>query len=152
SRQRSRAVSRTSVSSRHCRAWAAPGYAAPAADSRPRLALNCPARRHRPTPLSTTLTSADLPGLTLLHSGKVRDAFDLRRLPAPDGDAADPGECLLLVATARLSAFDVVLPGPTPGKGEMLCQISNFLFDRTELLMRNHLTGIEVASVLPDGV
>ena len=116
------------------------------------MALNCPTRRHRLPPLSTTLTSADLPGLTLLHSGKVRDVFDLGRLPAPADDAPDPGECLLIVATDRLSAFDVVLPDPIPGKGEMLCRISNFWFERTAHLMRNHLTGIEVASVLPDGV
>src|SRR5690554_2578396 len=116
------------------------------------MALNCPARRHRPPPLSTTLTSADLPGLALLHSGKVRDVFDLGRLPPPAPNAPDPGECLLIVATDRLSAFDVVLPDPVPGKGEMLCQISNFWFERTGHLMRNHLTGIEVAAVLPDGV
>jgi len=56
------------------------------------------------------------------------------------------------VATDRLSAFDVVLPDPIPGKGEMLCQISNFWFDKTAHLMPNHLTGIAVASVLPEGV
>jgi phosphoribosylaminoimidazole-succinocarboxamide synthase len=57
-----------------------------------------------------------------------------------------------MVATDRLSAFDVVLPDPIPGKGEMLCQISNFWFGKTEHIVRNHLTGIDVASVLPDGV
>lgn len=90
--------------------------------------------------VSTTLLEANLPGLHLRHRGKVRDVFDL-------GD-----EHLLIVATDRLSAFDVVLPDPIPGKGEMLCQISNFWFDRTASLMPNHLTGIEVASVLPDAV
>ncbi|MCD9030097.1 phosphoribosylaminoimidazolesuccinocarboxamide synthase, partial [Luteimonas sp. BDR2-5] len=59
---------------------------------------------------------------------------------------------LLIVATDRLSAFDVVLPDPIPGKGEMLCQISNFWFEKTAALMPNHLTGIAVADVLPDGV
>ena len=83
--------------------------------------------------VSTTLLEANLPGLHLRHRGKVRDVFDL-------GD-----ERLLIVATDRLSAFDVVLPDPIPGKGEMLCQISNFWFDRTASLMPNHLTGIEVA-------
>jgi len=57
-----------------------------------------------------------------------------------------------MVATDRLSAFDVVLPDPIPGKGELLCQLSNFWFDKTAHLMPNHLTGIDVASVLPDGV
>jgi phosphoribosylaminoimidazole-succinocarboxamide synthase len=45
-----------------------------------------------------------------------------------------------------------VLPDPIPGKGEMLCQVSNFWFKKTEHLMPNHLTGIDVASVLPEGV
>ena len=90
--------------------------------------------------MATTLLQSDLPGLTLRHRGKVRDVFDL------------PGDKLLIVATDRLSAFDVVLPDPIPGKGEMLCQISNFWFERTSGLMPNHLTGIDVASVLPPGV
>ncbi|RYZ70139.1 MAG: phosphoribosylaminoimidazolesuccinocarboxamide synthase, partial [Lysobacteraceae bacterium] len=100
--------------------------------------------------MPTTLTQSDLPGLTLRHRGKVRDVFDLprERLPAD----APPGDYLLMVATDRLSAFDVVLPDPIPGKGEMLCQISNFWFEKTAHLLPNHLTGIDVASVLPAGV
>ena len=94
--------------------------------------------------MATTLLDAELPGLTLRHRGKVRDVFDL-----PDG-GGEPR--LLMVATDRLSAFDVVLPDPIPGKGEMLCQISNFWFGRTAHLVANHLTGIDVASVLPAGV
>ena len=90
--------------------------------------------------MATTLIQSDLPGLELRHRGKVRDVFDL-------GDGH-----LLIVATDRLSAFDVVLPDPIPGKGEMLCRISNFWFDRTAHLMRNHLTGIDVATALPAGV
>ena len=90
--------------------------------------------------MPTTLLQSDLPGLNLVHRGKVRDVFDL-------GDGH-----LLMVATDRLSAFDVVLPDPIPGKGEMLCQISNFWFDKTSHIIANHLTGIDVASVLPDGV
>src|SRR6187200_1896091 len=90
--------------------------------------------------VATTLHTAELPGLPLLHRGKVRDVFGL------------PGGRLLMVATDRLSAFDVVLPDPIPGKGEMLCQISNFWFDRTAHIVPNHLTGIDVASVLPAGV
>ena len=91
------------------------------------------------------LLESELPGLALRHRGKVRDVFDL---------PADPvfGPLLLIVATDRLSAFDVVLPDPIPGKGEMLCQISNFWFDQTAQLVPNHLTGIDVASVLPAGV
>ncbi|MBS0459549.1 MAG: phosphoribosylaminoimidazolesuccinocarboxamide synthase [Proteobacteria bacterium] len=90
--------------------------------------------------MATTLLHSDLPGLNLIHRGKVRDVFDL-------GDGH-----LLMVATDRLSAFDVVLPDPIPGKGEMLCQISNFWFDQTRHIIANHLTGIDVTSVLPAGV
>ncbi|MGB3394064.1 MAG: phosphoribosylaminoimidazolesuccinocarboxamide synthase [Stenotrophomonas sp.] len=100
--------------------------------------------------MPTTLLQSDLPGLPLRHRGKVRDVFDIprERLPAD----TPPGDYLLIVATDRLSAFDVVLPDPIPGKGEMLCQVSNFWFGKTEHLMPNHLTGIDVASVLPEGV
>jgi phosphoribosylaminoimidazole-succinocarboxamide synthase len=102
-------------------------------------------------PTSRSLLTSDLPGLHLRHRGKVRDVFDVPadRLPA---DAAARGDHLLIVATDRLSAFDVVLPDPIPGKGEMLCQISNFWFGKTAHLVPNHLTGIDVASVLPEGV
>ncbi|MGJ4803739.1 phosphoribosylaminoimidazolesuccinocarboxamide synthase [Luteimonas sp. SDU82] len=89
--------------------------------------------------MATTLLHSDLPGLTLRHRGKVRDVFDLGH------------DRLLIVATDRLSAFDVVLPDPIPGKGEMLCQISNFWFEQTAALVPNHLTGIDVATVLPEG-
>ena len=96
------------------------------------------------------LLESDLPGLTLRHRGKVRDVFDLPGDRLPAGSAA--GNYLLMVATDRLSAFDVVLPDPIPGKGEMLCQISNFWFGQTEHILPNHLTGIAVESVLPPGV
>jgi len=88
----------------------------------------------------TTLHQSELPGLNLVHRGKVRDVYALS-----DSE-------LLIVATDRLSAFDVVLPDPIPGKGEMLCQISNFWFGQTAAIMPNHLTGKAVASVLPAGV
>ena len=90
--------------------------------------------------MPTVLHTSDLPGLTLMHRGKVRDVYEL------------PNKRLLMVATDRLSAFDVVLPDPIPGKGEMLCQISNFWFDKTAHLMPNHLTHEDVAAVLPAGV
>ncbi len=90
--------------------------------------------------MATTLSQSDLPGLDLIHRGKVRDVYDLH-----DGR-------LLMVASDRLSAFDVVLPDPIPGKGEMLTQISNFWFARTTHLLPNHLTGDDVAGVLPAGV
>ena len=90
--------------------------------------------------MATTLSQSDLPGLDLIHRGKVRDVYDLH-----DGR-------LLMVASDRLSAFDVVLPDPIPGKGEMLTQISNFWFAKTTHILPNHLTGDDVASVLPAGV
>ncbi len=90
--------------------------------------------------MPTTLSQSDLPGLDLIHRGKVRDVYAL------------PGNRLLMVATDRLSAFDVVLPDPIPGKGEMLTQISNFWFAKTAHIIPNHLTGEDVASVLPPGV
>ena len=96
------------------------------------------------------LLESNLPGLALRHRGKVRDVFDLPGDRLPTGSAA--GNYLLMVATDRLSAFDVVLPDPIPGKGEMLCQISNFWFGETEHIIPNHLTGVDVASVLPAGV
>jgi phosphoribosylaminoimidazole-succinocarboxamide synthase len=87
----------------------------------------------------TTLLQANLPGLELLHRGKVRDVFAL--------DA----NRLLMVATDRLSAFDVVLPDPIPGKGEMLTQISNFWFGKTAHLVPNHLLDVPLTEVLPPG-
>jgi phosphoribosylaminoimidazole-succinocarboxamide synthase len=87
----------------------------------------------------TVLSQSNLPGFDLVHRGKVRDVYAL--------SASE----LLIVASDRLSAFDVVLPDPIPGKGEMLCQISNFWFGKTAHLVPNHLTGKDVASVLPAG-
>ena len=89
--------------------------------------------------MTTTLTRSELPGLELLHRGKVRDVYAL------------PNERLLIVASDRLSAFDVVLPDPIPGKGEILTRISNFWFAETARLVPNHLTGAAVESVLPPG-
>jgi len=87
----------------------------------------------------TTLPQSNLPGLELIHRGKVRDVYAL--------DA----QRLLMVATDRLSAFDVVLPNPIPGKGEMLTQISNFWFGKTAHLVPNHLLDVPLADVLPPG-
>ncbi len=90
--------------------------------------------------MTTTLSESALPGLPLVHRGKVRDVYAL------------PNQRLLLVATDRLSAFDVILPDPIPGKGELLTQMSNFWFDKTAHLCANHLTGINPVSVLPKPV
>jgi phosphoribosylaminoimidazole-succinocarboxamide synthase len=76
--------------------------------------------------------------LPLIHQGKVRDSFYL------DDDH------MLIVASDRLSAFDVVLPDPVPGKGALLTQISNFWFDQTSHIIDNHLTGIPVGDIIGD--
>ena len=78
-----------------------------------------------------TLVSLDLPDLTKLRSGKVREVFDL-------------GETLLFVATDRLSAFDVMLPDPIPDKGAVLNQISAFWFEKISSI-RNHLITADFA-------
>jgi phosphoribosylaminoimidazole-succinocarboxamide synthase len=72
------------------------------------------------------LLQLDLPGVTKLRSGKVREMFDL-------------GDRLLMVASDRISAFDVVMPNGIPRKGEVLTQISFFWFDRFAALVPNHL-------------
>ena len=79
-----------------------------------------------------------LNSLPLIHQGKVRDSFAL------DEDH------MLIVASDRLSAFDVVLPDPVPGKGALLTQISNFWFDKTSDIIDNHLTGLPVGDVFGD--
>lgn len=85
-----------------------------------------------------TLYQTDLAGLTPLHRGKVRDLY-----------AIDDNR-LLIVATDRMSAFDVVLPDPIPGKGRVLTQISLFWFERTRALVPNHLTGLPLSAAIPD--
>ena len=85
-----------------------------------------------------TVYRTALRGLERLHEGKVRDIYAL--------DATT----MLIVTTDRLSAFDVVLPDPIPGKGRVLNSISNFWFARTQHLVPNHLTGRELASVIAD--
>ncbi len=85
------------------------------------------------------MLQSNLPGLELLHRGKVRDVYALAN------------DRLLMVATDRLSAFDVVMPNPIPGKGEMLTQISNFWFAKTAHLVPNHLLDVPVVDMLPAG-
>ncbi|MEW6488380.1 MAG: phosphoribosylaminoimidazolesuccinocarboxamide synthase [Thermodesulfobacteriota bacterium] len=78
----------------------------------------------------------DLPGLPPPRRGKVRDVYDL-------------GEWLLIVATDRLSAFDVVLPTPIPGKGEVLTRLSAHWFGRTGGVVANHLVTLDPAAYPP---
>ena len=73
-----------------------------------------------------------------IYSGKVRDLYEI------------DDKTMLIVASDRLSAFDVILPEPIPGKGEILTQISNFWFGRLAHIMPNHFTGQSVYDVLPE--
>src|SRR5574340_248401 len=81
----------------------------------------------------TPLLQTDLPGFALWRRGKVRDVYDL-------------GDRLLVVATDRLSAFDVVLPTGIPGKGVVLTQMSLFWFRLLEAAVPNHVITAEVDS------
>jgi phosphoribosylaminoimidazole-succinocarboxamide synthase len=87
---------------------------------------------------SATLFESQLRSLKKIHQGKVRDIYDV--------DA----EHLLIVATDRLSAFDVVLPDPIPFKGQVLTQISLFWFAKTRHMTPNHLTDLRVEDVIAD--
>jgi phosphoribosylaminoimidazole-succinocarboxamide synthase len=79
-----------------------------------------------------------LAGRRLLHRGKVRDLYEL------------DGERMLIVATDRLSAFDVVLPDPIPGKGRVLTRISEFWFRRTDHIVANHLDDTPLEHFITD--
>ena len=74
------------------------------------------------------MQSTELKNLELVARGKVRDFY------AVDSDH------LLIVTTDRMSAFDVVLPNPIPGKGEVLTQLSEFWFEKTQSIVKNHMT------------
>jgi phosphoribosylaminoimidazole-succinocarboxamide synthase len=81
---------------------------------------------HKLAELNPPLMDAALPGLTLFSRGKVRDTFDL-------------GDHLLMVATDRVSAFDVMLPNGIPDKGVILTQMSRWWFERTAEICPNHI-------------
>ena len=85
-----------------------------------------------------TVYETALRGQPLLHRGKVREIY-----------AVDAGH-LLIVTTDRLSAFDVVLPDPIPGKGRVLHQISEFWFDQTAAIVRNHRGSMPLSAVVKD--
>ena len=76
--------------------------------------------------MNEPILQLDLPGIKKVRSGKVREVYDL-------------GDSFLLVASDRLSAFDVILPNGIPRKGEVLTQISHFWFEKFAGLVPNHL-------------
>jgi phosphoribosylaminoimidazole-succinocarboxamide synthase len=79
---------------------------------------------------NSVLMKTNFPGLTLAGSGKVRDIY-----------ALDP--YLLIVATDRVSAFDVIMPNPVPGKGEVLTRMSAFWFEKMDSIIPNHLVSTD---------
>ncbi|MBX7112671.1 MAG: phosphoribosylaminoimidazolesuccinocarboxamide synthase, partial [Dehalococcoidia bacterium] len=82
--------------------------------------------------MSEVLLTTERPGL--LHRGKVRDLYEL------------PGDRMLMVATDRISAFDVVMPQGIPRKGEVLTRLSAYWFDRTAAVVPNHMVAVLEAS------
>jgi phosphoribosylaminoimidazole-succinocarboxamide synthase len=86
--------------------------------------------------MSAALLQSDIKSLPFLHRGKVRDIYAV-------GD-----DKLLIVQTDRLSAFDVILPDPIPGKGEVLTALSNFWLNKLHHIIPNHLTGVAPESVV----
>jgi len=83
------------------------------------------------------LIESDIPGATLWRRGKVRDVYEAG------------GDRLVIVASDRLSAFDVVLPTPIPDKGRVLTQLSNFWFRRTAHVVPNHLVSTDLRRFPP---
>lgn len=88
--------------------------------------------------MNNALYESKLSGLERVSQGKVRDIY------------AVDDKHLLIVTSDRLSAFDVILPDPIPGKGAVLTNMSNFWFDRTKDIVPNHLTDIALADVITD--
>ena len=86
----------------------------------------------------TALFESSISNLNLRARGKVRDIYDV-----------DDGH-LLIVTTDRLSAFDVVLPNPIPGKGRVLTSVSNFWFKKMQDIIPNHLASLSLEQVVPD--
>ncbi|MBW8863397.1 MAG: phosphoribosylaminoimidazolesuccinocarboxamide synthase [Verrucomicrobia bacterium] len=76
--------------------------------------------------MNESILQLDLPGIKKVRSGKVREVFDL-------------GDSFLLVASDRISAFDVIMPNGIPRKGEVLTQVSHFWFEKFSALVPNHL-------------
>lgn len=82
--------------------------------------------------MQEVVIKTELEGVKLLRRGKVRDIYEV-------------GDYLLIVATDRVSAFDVVLPTGIPGKGRILTQISIFWFDQIKEIIENHIVSVDVS-------
>jgi len=88
--------------------------------------------------MTEALHTSNIHSLPLLHRGKVRDIYDI--------DA----EHMLIITTDRISAFDVIMPTPIPGKGEILTQVTNFWMRKLAHIIPNQLCDISLEQVLPD--
>ncbi len=92
----------------------------------------------KPVKSRKPLFESDIPDLQLSCRGKVRDVYEI------------DDRHLLIVTTDRLSAYDVVMPDPVAGKGEILTRISNFWFDMMSDIVPNHLTGLSLDGIIRD--
>jgi len=86
------------------------------------------------------MLNADIKSLKLLHRGKVRDMYEI------------DGAHILIVTTDRLSAFDVILPTPIPGKGHVLNAVSDFWFHKLSHIVPNHAADMTLEAAIPDAV
>ena len=99
-----------------------------------RISFKQPTKQNMKPPI--TLYETALTSLSLKARGKVRDIYNI------------DDEHMLIVTTDRLSAFDVILPDPIPGKGEVLTSVANFWFEKLGHIIPNQLTGIDPESVV----
>jgi len=88
--------------------------------------------------MPATLHTSHIKSLPLLHSGKVRDIYDI------------DDRHMLIVTTDRISAFDVIMPTPIPGKGIILNQVTQFWLNKLSHIIPNHQSDLKLEEVLPD--
>lgn len=91
-----------------------------------------------PETQSESVFETDIKSLSLINKGKVRDIYEV------------DDQHMLIITTDRISAFDVILPTPVPGKGRILTAVSNFWFEKTRSLIPNHLSDIKLEDILTD--
>ena len=88
--------------------------------------------------MPATLHTSHIKSLPLLHSGKVRDIYDI------------DDQYMLIVTTDRISAFDVIMPSPVPGKGIILNQVTQFWMEKLSHIIPNQMCSLKLEGVLPD--
>jgi phosphoribosylaminoimidazole-succinocarboxamide synthase len=88
--------------------------------------------------MPAALHTSHIKSLPLLHSGKVRDIYDI------------DDQYMLIVTTDRISAFDVIMPSPVPGKGIILNQVTRFWMDKLSHIIPNQMCTLSLEDVLPD--